>query len=174
MDKEEFLLHREKISSHMPNNSIMILFAPKEGENKYNPDRNFFYSTGIKESRDILVLYKSVSVRYETLFIQPYNPEEEKWVGRTLNTSEASEISGIKDIRYIDSFESYINNILNDSIDLFLDFNREDYNDSISYIELFSKNIKSRYPFVNIKNARPLLKHARTIKTDKEIEIELN
>ncbi|UKI50540.1 MAG: aminopeptidase P N-terminal domain-containing protein [Clostridium sp.] len=42
------------------------------------------------------------------LFIEPYDEYKAKWVGRGLFKEEATELSGIKDVRYLNSFDSYV------------------------------------------------------------------
>jgi len=154
----------------MDDNSMMILFAPKEGENKYNPDRNFLYATGIKESRDRLVLIKRNGKTFEILFIKPYDPVEEKWVGRGLNKEEARDISGINDIRYLTDFDEFINNNMLDQMNVYIDYFRESYYDELSFAEQYSKDLIKKYPFIKLRQARILFSHARTIKSTKEIE----
>ena len=170
MDKFEYIEHRKKLFSYLDNNSLLISFAPKEGENKYNPDRNFFYATGIKESRDIMALLKTADGRcYEYLFIKPYDPVSEKWVGRGLNIEEALEISGIQNIDYISNFNNFVMNNMTDGLNLYLDIFRAEEDDPLSFVECFARDIKEKYPFVNIRQGRDVFKHARTIKTENEI-----
>ncbi len=170
LNKEEFINHRKNLFSYLADNSVLISFAPKEGESKYNPDRNFFYATGINESRDILVLTKFNNHENAFLFIKPYDPIAEKWVGRGLNKEEAYEISGIENIRYIDEFDEFIKNYYVDNVNVYLDLLRVEDNDVLSFVETYAKNIKEKYPYVNIKQGRDVFKHARTIKSENEID----
>ncbi len=170
LNKEEFINHRKKLWSYLEPNSILISFAPKEGENKYDPDRNFFYASGINESRDILVITKFNDEEHDVLFIKPYDPIAEKWVGRGLNKDEASEISGIKHIQYINEFNEFIKGYYQNDVNLYLDFARVEDDDTLSFVETYAKTIKEKYPYVNIKQGRDIFKHARTIKSENEID----
>ena len=170
MDKTEFFNKRQKLFNLMNDNSMFILEAPKEGEDKYNPNRNFLYFTGIKESQDKLVLIKKDGKKFETLFIKPYDPIEEKWVGRGLNQEEAEAISGIRDIRYIDSFDSFVGSNLNIVNNLYMDFDRTDSSLYLSENEQKVNAIKQKYPYVNLLQGRTLIQHLRTIKSSAEIE----
>ena len=170
MDKTEFFNKRQKLFNLMNDNSMFILEAPKEGEDKYNPNRNFLYFTGIKESQDKLVLIKKDGKKFETLFIKPYDPIEEKWVGRGLNQEEAEAISGIRDIRYIDSFDSFVGSNLNIVNNLYMDFDRTDSSLYLSETEQKVNAIKQKYPYVNLLQGRTLIQHLRTIKSSAEIE----
>ena len=170
MDKFEYIEHRKNLFSYLENNSMLITFAPKEGEDKYNPDRNFFYATGIKESRDILVMIKNNEGKtFERLFIKPYDPVAEKWVGRGLNEEEAKEISGVENILYIPEFNDFVMNMMVDGLNLYLDLFRAEPDDPANFVECFANDIKSKYPYVNIRQARDIFKHARTIKTKNEL-----
>ena len=170
MDKTEFFNKRQKLFNLMNDNSMFILEAPKEGEDKYNPNRNFLYFTGIKESQDKLVLIKKDGKKFETLFIKPYDPIEEKWVGRGLNQEEAEAISGIRDIRYIDSFDSFVGSNLKIVNNLYMDFDRTDSSLYLSETEQKVNAIKQKYPYVNLLQGRTLIQHLRTIKSSAEIE----
>ncbi len=170
LNKEEFINHRKKLWSYLEPNSILISFAPKEGENKYDPDRNFFYASGINESRDILVITKFNDEEHDVLFIKPYDPIAEKWVGRGLNKEEAYEISGIKHIQYINEFNEFIKGYYQNDLNLYLDFVRVEDDDTLSFVETYAKTIKEKYPYVNIKQGRDVFKHARTIKSENEID----
>ena len=170
MDKTEFFNKRQKLFNLMNDNSMFILEAPKEGEDKYNPNRNFLYFTGIKESQDKLVLIKKDGKKFETLFIKPYDPIEEKWVGRGLNQEEAEAISGIRDIRYIDFFDSFFGSNLKIVNNLYMDFDRTDSSLYLSETEQKVNAIKQKYPYVNLLQGRTLIQHLRTIKSSAEIE----
>jgi Xaa-Pro aminopeptidase len=170
MDKTEFFNKRQKLFNLMNDNSMFILEAPKEGEDKYNPNRNFLYFTGIKESQDKLVLIKKDGKKFETLFIKPYDPIEEKWVGRGLNQEEAEAISGIRDIRYIDSFDSFVGSNLKIVNNLYIDFDRTDSSLYLSETEQKVNAIKQKYPYVNLLQGRTFIQHLRTIKSSAEIE----
>ncbi|MCR5786707.1 MAG: aminopeptidase P N-terminal domain-containing protein [Acholeplasmatales bacterium] len=170
MTKEEYIRHRNRIAKKMIDNSILVSFAPREGEDFYQPDRNFLYATGIKESRDRLVIIKRNGKMFDYLFIQEYDPVAEKWVGRTLNCDEASDISGINAIYYLKDFDSFLHNQITLSPNLYLDLERGEDSDSLSYTEQFAKNIKDKYPYVNILQGRSLFSYARTIKSKEEID----
>ncbi len=170
MEMKDYINHRKNIFKYMEDNSLFVLFAPKEGENKYQPDRNFLYATGINESRDILLMCKHDNKMFETLFIQPFDAENAKWVGRTYNKEEAYDFSGVKDIRYISEFERCMQVMINENRTVYFDFSKVESDDKLNFIDQYALDLKKRYPYITLKQGRDFLKHARTIKSESEID----
>lgn len=169
MEREEYIIHRQNLCKNIENNSLVILIAPGETEDKYVPNRNFFYATGIKEDSDRVIIVKNNDKIKEYLFIKPYDPVKEKWVGRGLNKEEAYSISGIENIYYLDEFNNLLDSLVNDSTTIYLDLG-EVSNCFLSDIEQYKKQLEISYSTCEFKNASNLFKHARTIKTKSEIE----
>lgn len=177
MNKEVFIKNREKLIKNIEDNSIIILFAgsapTKAGDEKYEftPNRNFYYFTGIDEECHILLIKKIKGNVEETLFIKDIDEEKERWVGRGLRDSEATELSGIDDIKYLSGFNNQLNSTFNKftEISLYLDLKRDDF-DSIDRIEdYYSKLIKEKYPFVIIKNIYNNIVPLRLVKSKEEV-----
>ncbi len=169
MDKEEYIIHRNNLCKNLENNSLVVLIAPGESEDKYVPNKNFFYATGIKEDSDRVIIEKNNDIIKEYLFIKPYDPIKEKWVGRGLNKEEAYNVSGIENIYYLNEFDEFLSNKINDNTTIYLDINEEEHT-YLTDIEQYKQELSKEYPSVEFKNANLLFKHARTIKTKNEIE----
>ncbi|WP_367899948.1 aminopeptidase P N-terminal domain-containing protein, partial [Bacillus pseudomycoides] len=113
-----FAQNRERLTRTLPDESITILFAGQaphmsaDAHYKFVPNRNFYYLTGIDEPNVIFILKKFGDSVEETLFIEKPDPVLEKWVGKTVSKEEAENISGIKKVVYIESFEVTIANTL--------------------------------------------------------------
>ena len=112
MNKEVFIKNREKLLEQLPDNSMVVLFAGvaprKSGDETYafTPNRNFYYLTGDDETRDILMMVKTPMMSLTHIFILPYDELQAKWVGETYSKEKIQKLSGINDVRYLDSFES--------------------------------------------------------------------
>ena len=178
MDKEVFIRNRQKLTKNIEDNSIIILFAgsapTKVGDEKYQftPNRNFYYFTGIDEEDHILLIKKRKGKVEETIFIKDIDEEKERWVGRSLRNNEAAELSGIEDIKYLSDFNNQLNSSLNKftEISLYLDLRRADF-DSLDRIEYYySKSIKTKYPFVRIKNIYHNIIPLRLVKSKEEVD----
>lgn len=169
MFKEEFIIHRNNLANLMADNSAMILFSRYSGEGR-EINRNFYYASGLNEFGDKLVITKFCGKVNVVLFIEPYDEYKAKWVGRGLFKEEATELSGIKDVRYLNSFDSYVSMLCGGCAEnIYIDFRRESINTTLSDDEAFAKQITDKYPYVKVLNAHPLFASARTIKSDVEV-----
>ena len=174
MDRELFIFNRKKIFELMDDNSILLSFSRRKvidsvTNDKYDVDRNYFYLSGVFEYDNIVMLVKNNKKQNEIIFINPYDEFKAKWVGAPLGKDKIKELSGILDIRYLDTFEEYLNMYLKEIPNLYLDIDSENFNKALDENMLFAKKIKEHLPYVNIKNGRILFQHARTIKHELEI-----
>lgn len=180
MDKELFVKNRKKILNLMEDDSILIAFSRRLVEDpitndKYNVNRNYYYLCGVFEYSNIVMLVKTKNKCGEIIFINPYDELKAKWVGAPLSKEEITRISGISDVRYLDSFESTLYNLLdniylNNINKVYLDIELKGLNKNLGDDELFAKSLKERVPYVNILNARKLFTAARTVKDKAEID----
>ena len=178
MNKEFFKKNREKLMEKIEDNSVIVLFAgnapKKSGDENYpfTPNRNFYYFTGINEEGPILIISKIKGIISERLFIKEIDEERERWVGKSIRSNEAEEISGVKYIDYLGSFYDYLNRVFSETeeINLYLDMERDSFQDLQGISESFSEEVKKRYPFVRIKNIFPKIIPLRMVKSKEEIE----
>ena len=98
--------NRARLYEKMESGSLAVFFSGEElwkTGDEYFPffaDRNFVYLTGIQQKSSVLVICKdgggTVS---ERLYILPSDAMAERWTGRRLTAGDASDISGVSDIR---------------------------------------------------------------------------
>ncbi|EHI97029.1 peptidase M24 [Clostridium sp. DL-VIII] len=178
MNKNVYIENRKRFMNTIEDNSVIVLFAgksrPKTGDEVYQftPDRNFYYLTGIQEEGHIVVLSKLNNSVSEKLFLTDLDLDKEMWSGKTLRDTEGQEISGIKDTVYMKEFNDYFNRIVKGSeeLNLYLDLDREAFEDDASVSNLFAKEIISKYPYINIKNLISKIAPLRMVKSDEEIK----
>jgi Xaa-Pro aminopeptidase len=98
--------------------------------------------------------------------------DKEMWSGKTLRDTEGQEISGIKDTVYMKEFNDYFNRIVKGSeeLNLYLDLDREAFEDDASVSNSFAKEIISKYPHINIRNLISKIAPLRMVKSDEEIK----
>lgn len=157
--------------------ALVILFAGRASLKTcdqffpFEPNRNFYYMTGIDKPEVIYMALKDNDDIKETLYIERYDEIKAKWEGKTISEDEVKEIACIEDIKYLDEFDKALanaifrNNIENVYLDLenrYLINNR----DSFKYANI----IKENYPYVNIKNIYNNIGYFRLFKTEQEIE----
>lgn len=178
MDKTVFKNNRKRLMDKLSDNSIVILFggkAPKKSADesyKFTPNRNFYYLTGIDEDEDIVVLTKIDNIIKEKLFIKEIDLEKERWIGKSLRENEAYDLSGIEDIGYLNEFKGFINKIVGqtDNSNVYLDMERENFDDLSTVEESFAQVIIKKYPFLWIKNLNSYIRDLRLVKCKEEIE----
>ncbi|NLP05456.1 aminopeptidase P family protein [Candidatus Fermentibacteria bacterium] len=125
-----FIERRRKLMESLPPRSLAVVppASPKtvSADAKHiEPSRNLYYLTGISQEGTWLVMFRTEGdERNEMLFIEPFDPEYEKWVGRRLTVEEASSKSGVPVVRTDRGWRSAIESaIARHSIrNLFVDF----------------------------------------------------
>ncbi|EJP96422.1 aminopeptidase P family protein [Bacillus cereus] len=174
-----FAQNRERLVNTLPDESITILFAGQaphmsaDAHYKFVPNRNFYYLTGIDEPNVIFMLKKFGNSVEETLFIEKSDPVMEKWDGKTVSKEDAEQISGIKKVVYIESFEKTMaNTLFTENVKhLYLDLERREWKGTETKTLAFAKYVREQYPHVLIGNVYPYICELRVFKTEEEIEI---
>lgn len=178
MNKDVYIRNRSRFMETIEDNSIAILFAGKAAKKtgdelyQFTPNRNFYYLAGIQEQEHIVVLSKFKDVISEKLFLKDLDLAAEMWNGKTLRDNEGKEISGIEDVVYMNDFNSYIHTLINEaeSINFYLDLDREAINEADSIANIFGREIRNKYPQVIVKNLSNKIAPLRMIKSEEEIE----
>ena len=171
MKNSFYIENRKKVLDKIKDNSLLILFAgkapKKTGDESYQftPNRNFYYLTGIDEEEHILILSKVNGEINENLFIKEVDPIREKWEGKTIRKEEVYGICGIKDVNYLNAFNSFIEKIIlnKEKVNIYLDLEK----DNSSYD--FLRKIKDKYYNIDVINSYRLISELRLIKTEEEI-----
>lgn len=178
MKADFFKNNRKRLFEKIKDNSIVILFAgnaPKKTADEaypFTPNRNFYYSTGISEENHILVMSKVGGSEKSTLFIKDIDPDLERWIGKSIRKDEATEISGIEDVKFKSQFDSEIHRLLclKEEVNLYLDLERDSISSTSSIANEFAKNIISKYPQVMIKNIFSIFGELRLVKSEEEVD----
>ena len=113
-----FTERRKQVFDKMDQESALLLFSGIElhvSADEYLPfeaNRNFFYLTGLRRDHMILMMKKTAKEEKSILFIEEADLNQERWFGRKVTVSEAQEITGIDDVRFLDSFEGMVNRLM--------------------------------------------------------------
>lgn len=142
----------------------------------FSVDRNFYYLTGIDRENMVLVLKKDYAGNTaEELYIEPYDEYLAKWVGGRMKNDEAMEISGVQNIRYLDSFYGKMNGWLDSSrgtgkIHVYLDLWRYKEGQADTPAHKFAAKLQREYPYVQIDDAVGFLAEMRCTKSEFELD----
>ena len=178
MDQSFFIGNRQRFAADMKPGSVAVLLAGREirkTHDEYYPffaQRNFVYLTGIQQKNTVLVICKDASASVsQQLYILPGDAMAERWTGRRLTAAQASDISGVADIRPEDWFLPELKALaLSGSYEnLYLDLFRYSADDPDSAAHTLADFVRKEYPYLKICNANPIIRALRTIKQPCEI-----
>ncbi len=177
--------NRQKLYADMKPYSLLVMFSGEEirkTNDEYYPffaDRSFVYLTGIQQKEAVLLALKGVDTVEERLYILAPDTMAERWTGRRLKPQEAEDISGIKDIRYVDQFAIDLHTLAAGGHYsqrtcrfeyLYLDLFRVSPADIDRPAHILLRRVQQDYPYLKIENANALVRKLRLIKQPCEIE----
>lgn len=178
--------NRRKLYEMMKPSSVLLIFSGEEvrkTNDEHYPffaDRNFLYLTGLDCKEAILLAQKNDEGEVlERLYILPPDAYAERWTGRRIKPQQATELSGIADVRSTDAFARDVHSLLagghyslktGNFSHLYLDLYRAETSDRDRPAQKFLHLAQAEYPFLQVENANSLLRKLRLIKTPEEID----
>lgn len=181
MPRHFFIENRNKLSKLLKPKSVAFIHSndemPRNGD-QYFPFRqnsDLFYLTGINQERTVLVLCPDhiVPKNREILFIIKPNLSLETWHGKKFAKSEATEISGIENIVWIDDFTQISDELVyaSDSIYINIYENPRFTTEIIGSAMRYAQQAKQKFPLHKMERLAPLLSDLRICKSHEEINI---
>lgn len=171
---------RNKLGNLMKDNSLLFVFssrAPYATEDEkyhFEVNRNFFYLTNLDIENAVLVLKKIKGKTTAALFIERYDEVMAKWVGGRILPKEASKISGIDQISFIDELNDSVGNYFRylspDDITCYFNLEKQEISQIDNDEQIFAKKLKEIYPHIQLKNNYIMLASLRIVKDKEEIE----
>lgn len=180
--KKVYAERRKAIMKGKNTPSIVIFYSGREcmrseDENyDFSVNRNFFYFTGIERENMILVLKKlKDNTVQEELYIERYDEVMAKWVGGRMKEEEATSISGIEQIFYIEDFELKLNGYVTqcramEKLRVYLDLWRYNVEQSDTPAHICATLIQRKYPSVCISDIYGDTAALRSIKSEEELD----
>ena len=173
--------NRERFVKKMKPNSIAIFQPsptfPKSGDglHGYVPDADVVWLTGITQEKTIVVLFPDNPDKkgQEVLFVLKPNETLEKWEGHKLRKDEATAQSGIKNIQWLENFDTALQVMMLNADHVYLNTNEHNRLDTqLIRTDLdFVHRLQSTYPLHRYERAAAILREVRSIKTKEEIEL---
>ena len=168
---------RKAVLDVMGANSLMVLYSgesvPASMDEGYPFEANhhFFYLTGLRRENMALVMSTSSAEPKTILLIEEPVPAMERWTGRRVTKEEAQEISGVTDVRYIDSLPGVISRFVTREWveSAWFDCYRDAMGDVDSYNMQKAKAFAAAYPTVMLRNAHPVIAKLRMRKDESEL-----
>ncbi len=165
----------------MKPDSIAIFHAnlvfPENGDatHTYKANSDVVWLSGVVQEKTMVILYPDnadAGVR-EVLVIQRPNELLEKWNGHLLRKEEATAISGIQNVKFVDSIEAELHLWMHHAETVYLNTNENDrLNTENPRMDLyFVHDFMKRYPLHQYERAARIMKELRAVKTKEEVEI---
>lgn len=172
MNAELYTKRREKLAECLDDGENCIVFA-KAAENlaKFTQDNNFLYLTGLNHPELIYVAGKFAGKFNEMLFIERSDPERVVWEGAKLTAEEASEISGIQRVRYLDEFYPVLSNMCPMMKVIHSNLGFVALNRPMSTPMYMLEPIRTRHPQIQIKQLNDIIAPLRKIKDEWELTL---
>ena len=172
-----YISNRRRFYENMEEGSVLILFSGTEIRRSsdefypFSPDRNFIYLTGLSCKEAVFLAMKDGSAVSERLYILPPDRMAERWTGRRTTPMEAESISGVKDIRSADTFETDMQGILSSGTyeTVYLDCRKYAPQDISRLSHSFADGLTEQFPAVKVGDASAVLRRLRLIKSPEEI-----
>ncbi|HEY0066382.1 MAG TPA: aminopeptidase P N-terminal domain-containing protein, partial [Flavisolibacter sp.] len=181
LDQELFITNRKRFVERMKPNSIAIFVSndevPSNGDAIYPFKQNsdLYWLTGVTQEDSMVVLFPNnpdPKFREVLVLVRP-NELKEKWDGKRLRANEATAISGISQVVWLDTIDALLQVWVHLADTIYLDTNENDRKASLVRTRdyRFVDEMKSRYPLHQYERAAKLMKELRAVKTPHEIEV---
>src|SRR6476661_5447621 len=181
LNSQLFTTNRKRFMEKMKPGSIAIFVSNDEvqsnGDSLYpfRQNSDLYWLSGITQEDSMVILFPdNPDPKYrEVLVLVRPNELKEKWDGKRLRREEATAISGIKTIVWLDSLDGLLQPWIHLADTIYLDTNENDRKASLVRTRdyRFVDEMKSRYPLHQYERAAKILKELRSIKTPQEIEV---
>ena len=181
MSPEFFTRNRKRLMEKLLPESLVVLAGnehmPWSGDQDYpfRQNSDFFYLTGVDEENALLCLcphHPDQNLR-EVLFIQEADPTMVIWYGKRLSREEASELSGIKTVKWVNDFKAALRDMAQQSRTIYMGLNeylKYSTNTHDANRRLVDE-IKNLFPLHQYERLTPLTTELRLCKSPEEIDM---
>ncbi len=181
LDSTIFIDNRKRFVAGMEKHSIAIFNSndelPTNGDalHKFKQNADLYWLTGIEQEDTMLILspnHPDKRMREVLVLVRP-NELKEKWDGKRLRKHEATAISGIESIIWLDSLDGILQPMIHLVENIYLNTNENDRKANLVPVRdyRFAQQMRERYPLHQYKRSARILKDVRAIKSAKEVEV---
>lgn len=176
-----FIDNRKRFINEMKSNSIAIFNSndevPSNGDALYRFQQNsdLFWLCGIEQEDTMLILFPdNPDPKYrEVLVLVRPNELKEKWDGKRLRANEATKLSGIETIVWLDSLDGMLQPWIHLADTIYLNTNENDRKASLVQTRdyRFASETMQRYPAHHYERSAKIMRRLRAIKSALEVEV---
>ncbi len=176
-----FQSNRKRFMRKMQPDSIAIFqsndLMPRSGDTffPFRQNSGLFYLSGLDQEDTVLVLFPDCIKEgfQEVAFIKRADEHTAMWEGAKLSREEASAISGIERIYWLDEMDKILHELILLSRRIYLNLNEHDrfQSEVLTRDVRFSKQLMERYPLHKYHRSQPILKKLAMVKSQFEVEL---
>jgi Xaa-Pro aminopeptidase len=142
---------------------------------RFKQNSDLYWLTGIEQEDTLLILFPEnpdPKFREVLVLVRP-NELKEKWDGHRLRASEATAISGINTILWLDSIEALLQGWIHLAETIYLNTNENDR--KANWVPVrdyrYAEEMRRKYPLHQYRRSARLMKELRSIKSSLEIDV---
>jgi len=177
-----FITNRANFTSEMKENTIAILTSNDVKHNNaddvmgFTQNNDLFYLCGIDQEETILVLYPDAykEENRAILFIKETNETIKIWDGEKLTKEQATEVSGVQRVEWVQDFEMVIQYMAFEADGFYLGHNehaKRVTKDQQTQQDRMINWCKKKYPLHEYFRAAKITRGLRQIKSEEEIAL---
>lgn len=174
-----FVRNRLKLEKKLKPNSLAVILSndemPRNGDQcfPFRQHSDMFYLSGLDQEKCILTLFPNhpVEAMREIVFTVKTNDMMVTWYGHKYTLDEASRISGVATIKWLDDFEGVFRELMSRASLVYLNQNENPrFTTDVPSRDLrFMQQLRSDYPLHNFERLAPLMTELRLVKENEEI-----
>ncbi len=181
IDRNLFIKNRKKFMAEMKPKSVAVFNSndiypiSADSTMPFQQHRDIFYLSGADQEESILLLCPDAPYEHqrEILFIRETNEHIAVWEGEKLTKERALEVSGIKNVHWLQDFEKVLFEIMTYCDTIYINTN-EHYRSAVqtqTREDRFIKWWKEKYPAHQVAKSNPILQKIRSVKESEEIDL---
>lgn len=181
IDRNLYIKNREKFMAEMKPKSVAVFNSndiypiSADSTMPFQQHRDILYLTGADQEESILLLYPDAPYEHlrEILFLRETNEHIAIWEGEKLTKERATDVSGIKNIQWLQDFEKTLFEVMTYCDTIYINTN-EHYRSSVqtqTREDRFIKWWKEKYPAHQVAKSNPILQRLRSVKEQEEIDL---
>tara|TARA_B110000914_G_scaffold38906_1_gene32248 strand:- start:3806 stop:5224 length:1419 start_codon:yes stop_codon:yes gene_type:complete len=179
IDPQFFVRNRERLLGKLKPNSLVVIHANDilptnaDGTMSFRQNNDLFYLTGVDQEETVIVLCPDAPAEAdrEILFVRETSELISIWEGDKLTKKQATGVSGIKNVQWVDGFEAAFHRIAPHVENIYLHTN--EYSRANTIVETrnrrFIRECQERYPLHRYERVALLLQELRMVKDIEEI-----
>ena len=174
-----FALNRERLVQKLPPRSLVVLNANDvmptnaDGAMGHLQNADLFYLTGVHQEETILLLAPDAfdAAQREILFVRQPNEHLAIWEGHKLTKEQATQISGIKNVKWLAEFPAIFRSLACELENIYLNTNEHQRADVTVETRdgRFIRECRKNFPLHIYRRLAPLMHELRAVKSPFEI-----